>query len=128
MVEDLQRKRKNLTNGDYMVAGAASGFVTRALCQPLDVLKIRLQLQVEPITQSSVSKYRSLLQAIILISQEEGIKSFWKGHVPAQLLSVVYGGVQFWCFELLCSKLNSFNAVKPYKPIVNFSSGFVAGN
>lgn len=28
----------------YSVAGAASGFVTRALTQPLDVVKIRMQV------------------------------------------------------------------------------------
>ncbi|XP_076243904.1 mitochondrial thiamine pyrophosphate carrier isoform X2 [Calliopsis andreniformis] len=34
---------------DHAVAGAISGFVTRFACQPLDVVKIRFQLQVEPI-------------------------------------------------------------------------------
>lgn len=102
--------------------------MTRALCQPLDVLKIRLQLQVEPIKQLSISKYRSLFQAVYIIKQEEGIKSFWKGHVPAQLLSIVYGGSQFWSFEILCKIAYSFNLDKFYTPLVNFSSGFIAGS
>ena len=34
-----------------MLAGAVSGLVTRALVSPLDVIKIRMQLQVEPITK-----------------------------------------------------------------------------
>ncbi|KRT78680.1 mitochondrial carrier protein [Oryctes borbonicus] len=127
MVNESTRREK-ISQSDYAVAGAVSGFVTRAVCQPLDVLKIRLQLQVEPISQTSISKYRSILQACILIRNEEGIRSFWKGHVPAQLLSIVYGGVQFWSFETLCRKANTFNLAKSYTPLVNFSSGFVAGS
>lgn len=31
-------------NLDHAIAGAASGFITRFLCQPLDVVKIRFQV------------------------------------------------------------------------------------
>lgn len=31
-------------NLDHAIAGAVSGFVTRFLCQPLDVIKIRFQV------------------------------------------------------------------------------------
>lgn len=53
-----------------------------------------LQLQVEPISGHHVSKYRSMPQAFFLIYKEEGISALWKGHVPAQFLSVVYGMAQ----------------------------------
>lgn len=53
-----------------------------------------LQLQVEPIANYHVSKYHSFLQAFYLILKEEGITAFWKGHIPAQLLSIVYGTTQ----------------------------------
>lgn len=81
-------------NVEHAVAGAISGFVTRCICQPLDVVKIRFQLQVEPITDHHVSKYRSLLQTFSTIIKEEGVVALWKGHVPAQALSVVYGMAQ----------------------------------
>jgi solute carrier family 25 thiamine pyrophosphate transporter 19 len=41
-------KQTQLTTGQYALAGATSGVVTRLLLQPLDVVKIRLQIQVEP--------------------------------------------------------------------------------
>lgn len=105
------------SNSSHAIAGAVSGFITRFICQPLDVIKIRfqvsvyslikhskvcrsfpqltilllLQLQVEPISRYHVSKYGSVSQAFLLILKEEGIFALWKGHVPAQLLSIVYG-------------------------------------
>lgn len=43
--DDHQRQ---LTTAQYAFAGAVSGFVTRMLLQPLDVVKIRFQLQTAP--------------------------------------------------------------------------------
>lgn len=34
-------------NSDHAVAGAISGFITRFLCQPLDVIKIRFQVKTK---------------------------------------------------------------------------------
>lgn len=114
-----------LKSQDVILAGGIAGFVTRGLSQPLDVLKIRFQLQVEPISNAATaSKYKSMLQAATLIYREEGLKALWKGHVPAQLLSVTYGIVQFWTFHQL-----SRQQILPesYKPIVNFYSGALGG-
>lgn len=36
--------QKSESNSDHAIAGAVSGFVTRFLCQPLDVIKIRFQV------------------------------------------------------------------------------------
>lgn len=38
------------------LAGATAGFCTRAITQPLDCVKIRHQLQIEPIETKSGSK------------------------------------------------------------------------
>ena len=40
-------QKKELTSTEYALAGAASGVVTRICLQPLDVLKIRFQIQVD---------------------------------------------------------------------------------
>ncbi|CAG0919224.1 unnamed protein product [Notodromas monacha] len=85
---------------EYALAGAGSGIITRLLCQPFDVLKIRFQIQTEMRTSTTKPKYRSLIQATKKILREEGSQAFWKGHLPAQLLSIAFGGVQFTSFEL----------------------------
>lgn len=92
----------NLSAGEIAMSGSAAGFVTRAMISPFDVLKIRFQLQIEQLSpQNPKAKYHGVLQAAVKIFQEEGAKAFWKGHIPAQLLSVTYGGVQFVSFEFL---------------------------
>ncbi|CAG0919223.1 unnamed protein product, partial [Notodromas monacha] len=90
----------HLSQTEYALAGAGSGIITRLLCQPFDVLKIRFQIQTEMRTSTTKPKYRSLIQATKKILREEGSQAFWKGHLPAQLLSIAFGGVQFTSFEL----------------------------
>ncbi|RZB40541.1 Mito carr domain containing protein [Asbolus verrucosus] len=116
-----------LSQLDFAIAGGSSGFITRMLCQPLDVLKIRFQLQVEPISKSNLSKYHSILHATNLIIKEEGVKALWKGHIPAQLLSVSYGIAQFWTFEVLSRQVSLLNLPSSVSPVVNFSCGSLAG-
>ncbi|XP_076451957.1 mitochondrial thiamine pyrophosphate carrier-like [Babylonia areolata] len=101
MVGFTPRESVRLSQTEYAIAGAVSGSITRAICQPLDVLKIRFQLQIEPIAKGPNSKYSGLFQATGSILREEGWQAFWKGHVPAQMLSIVYGMAQYMSFEVL---------------------------
>ncbi|KAL3275405.1 hypothetical protein HHI36_020169 [Cryptolaemus montrouzieri] len=121
--------KKNLSELDYIFAGSASGFITRLFCQPLDVLKIRFQLQVEPTMKkyASNSKYQSIFQATKLIVKEEGIRALWKGHIPGQLLSITYGFAQFSTFEVLTKQAAHLGATGKWNTVVNFSCGLFAG-
>ncbi|KAF8563646.1 hypothetical protein P879_08973 [Paragonimus westermani] len=127
-----------LSKNDYLIAGSLSGLVARAIVQPLDVLKIRFQLQVEPISETSASKYRGFLQAIRCISKEEGTVAFWKGHLPAQLQAVTFSAIQFTTFEVLAAWLVRMNVYvrpnsgtrspKPSGTIETFLCGSFAGS
>jgi hypothetical protein len=56
-------------------AGALAGVVARFVVGPLDVLKIRFQVQLEPIGRGGLpSKYTSMRQALVTIVKEEGVK------------------------------------------------------
>ncbi|CAH2246003.1 mitochondrial thiamine pyrophosphate carrier-like [Pararge aegeria] len=126
MVQLLENIESKISGTQSAIAGGASGAVTRAIAQPLDVLKIRFQLQLEPIQRGS--KYSSILQAIGSIVREEGVSALWSGHIPAQLLSVTYGIIQFSTFERLthtCQQLEP-GLYKTHKHIITFSNGAIA--
>ena len=48
----------------------------RLICQPLDVAKIRLQLQAE---SGGARKYSSLVELLVKLPREEGLRALWKG-------------------------------------------------
>lgn len=127
---DPANKEVELPQLTIGVAGALSGFVTRAISQPLDVLKIRLQLQEHPIKKTLFSKYHGLSHAVQTIWKEETYVAFWKGHNPAQFLSVVFGLVQFSSFEMLTKLVWNYMPVYvtvELRPLTHFACGGLAG-
>ncbi|BFG04454.1 mitochondrial thiamine pyrophosphate carrier [Drosophila madeirensis] len=82
------------------LGGGVAGGLTRSLVQPFDVIKIRFQMQVEPVGKHEhMSKYRGLLHAFGNIYKEEGLRGIWRGHNSGQVLSISYAVVQFWSYE-----------------------------
>ena len=82
---------------DVAIAGLLSGVITRSIVQPLDVFKVRYQLQIEV---KNEAKYQSFRQMFKTMLKEEGISAFWKGHLPAQYLSAVFMTSQFYGVDL----------------------------
>ena len=76
---ELTRPRKPLLDA---TAGALAGCVSRLVIGPLDVLKIRFQVQLEPIGTAAqratagqvASKYTGIGQALRTIAVEEGVQ------------------------------------------------------
>ncbi|XP_068435009.1 mitochondrial thiamine pyrophosphate carrier [Clinocottus analis] len=109
------------------LSGSVAGMVTRALISPLDVLKIRFQLQIERVSsQMPEGKYQGLFQASRCIYSEEGLSAFWKGHVPAQLLSICFGAVQFASFEFLTELVHKSTLYDGQTAGVHFVCGGLA--
>ncbi|ODV63226.1 thiamine transporter TPC1 [Ascoidea rubescens DSM 1968] len=90
---------------DSAIAGSISGLITRALISPIDVLKIRLQLanfNSTPKHKVNIYQNGKILWSLTLeIYKKEGIKSFWKGNIPAEIMYVLYGASQFTCYSFL---------------------------
>ncbi|ESR32846.1 mitochondrial thiamine diphosphate carrier 2 [Citrus sinensis] len=95
-------------------AGAIAGGISRTVTSPLDVIKIRFQVQLEPTTSwallnghiSRPSKYTGMFQATKDIFREEGLWGFWRGNVPALLMVMPYSAIQFTVLH----KLKTFAA------------------
>ena len=83
--------------GADAVAGGLAGSVSRFVVGPLDVVKIRLQVQLEPVAEAvkgGQGKYRGMWHALRTIFREEGVRGLFRGQVPGQLLTVPYCAVQ----------------------------------
>lgn len=123
----VSREGDKVTLFQSAIAGGASGAITRAIAQPLDVIKIRFQLQLEPIKHGSNSKYNSVPQAVCSIVKEEGMLALWSGHIPAQFLSISYGVIQFGVYEKLtqlCQRSDPHFFINN-KHWINFTNGGV---
>lgn len=86
---DAGTQRQRTPPAVTAIAGGIAGLTSRFTIAPLDVIKIRLQLQSRPTT------YRGALHAGRTILAKEGLTALWKGNVPAELLYVSYSMVQF---------------------------------
>ncbi|KAM0715164.1 hypothetical protein Q7P37_009629 [Cladosporium fusiforme] len=93
------------TRSQVVVAGAVAGLVSRFCIAPLDVVKIRLQLQyhslADPLAIAAPVQRKPLgvLEVARSIIHHEGIKGFWKGNIPAEGLYLSYGAAQFWAYR-----------------------------
>lgn len=127
MERQEQQKLTWFTNMKSPMAGAFSGCFTRALTQPLDCSKVRLQLQVEPVAQVSGARYSGMLQTLFAIFRDEGLYGLWKGHIPAQLLSVFYGLGQFAAYDQLNRAGRHVPLFNEHSNIRHFICGGIAG-
>ncbi|KAI9824268.1 MAG: mitochondrial thiamine pyrophosphate transporter [Thelocarpon impressellum] len=102
---------------------------------PLDVVKIRLQLQThslsDPLTHRNVKGpiYKGTLPTIKTILKDEGLTALWNGNVPAELLYVLYSGIQFSVYRSTTMLLHSQTLTTYRLPDAAeaFISGAVAG-
>ncbi|KAH8890935.1 mitochondrial carrier [Thozetella sp. PMI_491] len=87
-------------------AGATAGLIARFVIAPLDVVKIRLQLQThslsDPLSHRDLRGgpiYKGTLPTLKHILANEGLTGLWKGNVPAELMYVCYSAVQFSAYR-----------------------------
>ena len=107
----------------------------RFFIAPLDVVKIRLQLQThslsDPLTHRDLRGspiYKGTLPTIKHILKEEGITGLWKGNIPAELMYVSYSAIQFTAYRTVTVALHkAFGEHKLPAATESFIAGGSAG-
>ena len=74
------------------LSGAGAGVVSSILCCPLDVAKVRIQVQ----STLGINRYTSTLETLKLIMKEEGIRGCFKGLGPALCNVPLFWSI-YWC-------------------------------
>jgi solute carrier family 25 thiamine pyrophosphate transporter 19 len=109
-----------------------AGLVSRFCIAPLDVVKIRLQLQPHSLSDPPSCDgikgpiYKGAFSTLRAIARQEGIRALWKGNVPAELLYVCYGGVQFTAYRSITQAQSLLPRRLP-PSVESFVSGAGAG-
>ncbi|GES64975.1 mitochondrial carrier [Aspergillus terreus] len=120
------------TRRQVVLAGGIAGLVSRFCVAPLDVVKIRLQLQIHSLSDPSSHRnvsgpiYKGTISTMRAIIKEEGITGLWKGNIPAELMYVCYGGVQFTTYRTTTQALAQLPHRLP-QPVESFVAGASAG-
>lgn len=107
-----------------LLCGGVAGLINRFCISPLDVVKIRLQLQ----SASSAAEgrlYDGAWHAFRTILKQEGVRGLWKGNVAAEWLYVTYSAAQFWSYGQIS---RAFDAVVAPAPAPAPATAAVAGS
>ncbi len=113
---------------DNALAGGISGISARLVSTPLDVVKIRFQLQEESISKKNVqSKYTGVIQSLRTIVHEEGMSALWKGSVPGLAMYFLFGSIQFSSSEFIITTLTSNHNNTGTLPGIHSISGCFGG-
>ncbi|KAF8213975.1 mitochondrial carrier domain-containing protein, partial [Mycena galopus ATCC 62051] len=114
--------KNDVSQSQSAFAGAVAGVVSRFIVAPLDVIKIRLQLQ----SRAHTPTMHGTLRTFTTLVQREGIRALWKGNIPASVLYPLYGSVQFATYRRLTRFLQDLPK-PPGERAINFVAGGVAG-
>lgn len=120
------------------MSGAIAGGISRTVTSPLDVIKIRFQVQLEPTVRLlspggvyGVSKYTGVFQATRDILREEGMLGLWRGNVPALLMVMPYTAIQFAVLHKFKSFVAGSSKAEDHarlSPYLSYVSGGLAGS
>ena len=104
--------------------------IHRFCIAPLDVLKIRLQLQYHSLVDPLSNTPSGVVSVARDILRHEGLTAFWKGNIPAEGLYLSYGAVQFLTYRStneVLEKLAEDRQRKLPGAVKSFVSGAIAG-
>lgn len=127
--ESREGKREKGAVGGWrmFVFGGLSAQVAALFTNPIDVVKIRLQLQGEGIVKGGKG-HHGLFAMFGSVYREEGLLAFWKGVVPSLLREITYSSIRLGAYEpirnFLCSSGEDQSRIPLWKKLI---AGAAAG-
>ncbi|XXG93899.1 mitochondrial thiamine pyrophosphate transporter [Hypoxylon texense] len=113
MSKSDQRLQDEGSRRQVLIAGATAGLISRFVVAPLDVVKIRLQLQShslsDPLSHAGLGGspiYKGTVGTLRHIVRHEGVTALWKGNVPAEMMYVAYASIQFTTYRSVTQLLH----------------------
>ena len=105
MVAAEKEKLSGLNSFRSLISGGGAGVFSTVICAPLDVAKVRMQVQ----GSLGISKYTGTVSAIQLIYREEKLQGLFKGLGPALMTVPLFWSIYFHTYERMKVGCNSFS-------------------
>jgi solute carrier family 25 protein 39/40 len=119
----LNIKGSALNALDHILAASVGGIITAFAVCPLDVVKVRLQAQIDAMSEPQGPRqfhshlhlhFRGTLDALFKIARYEGVLSLWRGLSPTLLMTVPGVALYFTTYEAFKKRWHSyFNSLTP---------------
>ncbi|XP_064553977.1 mitochondrial uncoupling protein 4C-like [Drosophila montana] len=82
------------------LGGCLAGCLCQAIANPLDIVKIRMQMEGRQRSLGYPERVRNVIQALQSIYAQGGAKSLWKGVVPSCLRATLMTAGDTACYDL----------------------------
>ena len=87
--------KRRETGLKHMVAGSIAGMAAKTILQPLDLIKVRLQVQ----DGRGSNEYRGVINAVQRVVREEGVLGLYRGLTPNLMAAGVSWGTYFFSYN-----------------------------
>uniref|UniRef100_A0A1I8HTP7 TYR_PHOSPHATASE_2 domain-containing protein n=1 Tax=Macrostomum lignano TaxID=282301 RepID=A0A1I8HTP7_9PLAT len=86
---------------DWVRVGLAgcSNLTAAVVTNPVDVVKIRLQIQGEAANRTSSARYAGFIRGLATVVRNEGLRGLYKGVVPSMMRDGGYGAIRVGLYE-----------------------------
>lgn len=103
-----------------LMAGSLAGTTAVVLTYPLDMVRARMAVTAREM-------YSNIMHVFVRISQEEGVRTLYRGFTPTVLGVIPYAGITFFTYETL-KKLHAENTKRSQPhPLERVAFGACAG-
>lgn len=88
-----------------LISGSTAGIVSRCIISPLDVIKIRLQIQ----QSNNIHPMKNITSTVRQLIYNEGITSLWKGNTMACIMVAPFSALSFTSYHTIKRILGEYH-------------------